>query len=110
MIDKDGENDTQVAEGYEPKWSPDGRQLLFTRNSEKQHGKGSILVINPDGTGANQVAEFESEDPQPNWFPDGRKIAFSSLHEKKAVIFSVNLDGSGLREVMAKRSSTVISP
>lgn len=68
------------------------------------------MVINPDGTGANQVAEFESEDPEPNWFPDGRKIAFSSLHEKKAVIFSVNLDGSGLREVMAKRSSTVISP
>ena len=35
VIDKDGQNDTQIAEGYDPKRSPDGRQLLFTRDSAR---------------------------------------------------------------------------
>lgn len=65
-------SDTQ---DHHPRWSPDGRQLLFVsdRNDVPQ------IWILPVGTGeARQVTTLSTGVSDPQWSPDGKCIVFSS--------------------------------
>lgn len=84
-----------------PSWSPDGR-IAFRRASESQ----SIWTMQPDGTGLAQVT-FDPGDTSPRWSPDGRQLAFLGYARTPEgavateVIFVVNADGSGRRQMTA---------
>jgi len=58
-----------------PRWSPDGRQLLFVSD---RGGKKQLYVVNRDGGEARQVTELEKGVSSPAWSPDSRSIAFVS--------------------------------
>ncbi len=57
-----------------PRWSPDGRQILFYSN---RSGKHEAWAIQPDGSGLRQLT-FESprDALEPIWSPDGGRIAY----------------------------------
>ncbi|MEX2300557.1 MAG: protein kinase [Bryobacterales bacterium] len=60
-----------------PRWSPDGRQILFFTN---RSGKSEAWTINPDGSQARQV----TDDPagavtHSIWSPDGRRTAHTQV-------------------------------
>ena len=55
----------------QPKWSADGRKLVFTRNTPFPH----LTTINADGSGL-KVLPVEGSTPE--WSPDGRKLAYFS--------------------------------
>jgi Tol biopolymer transport system component len=56
-----------------PKWSPDGNKIVFTR----MHGSvPEIYIINSDGT--NELFLSDSS-MYPNWFPDGNRIIYTKL-------------------------------
>jgi dipeptidyl aminopeptidase/acylaminoacyl peptidase len=50
-------------EGYHPKWSPDGKQIVYATG-------GQVFVINADGTGARKLYEGTS----PLWIPPVREM------------------------------------
>lgn len=59
-----------------PRWSPDGRRLLFCRQVE---GTGSLWVLPVDGPGeAVRVCERPEAVEDAVWSPDGTRIAFAS--------------------------------
>jgi dipeptidyl aminopeptidase/acylaminoacyl peptidase len=72
------------SESY-PRWSPNGREILFLTNREgddkKDDGKKSgpqVYVIRTDGGEARQVTSVEEGAQRPQWSPDGKRILFLS--------------------------------
>lgn len=57
-----------------PAWSPDGRQLAFTRRGKKEDTH-NIWLVGADGAGLRQLAHG-ARDASPAWSPDGKWIAF----------------------------------
>ncbi|MGB5816784.1 MAG: protein kinase [Thermoanaerobaculia bacterium] len=71
-----------------PKWSPDGRRLIFYGN---RSGNQQAWIINADGSGLRQLTEMpETEFHPPIWSPDGSRLATSSLQGEVTYIFDPN--------------------
>ena len=61
-----------------PRWSPDGKQLVFYNYSVGKPGK--IYVVSADGGGPRQLLPEDAEPKQdPDWSPDGKRIVFGSV-------------------------------
>jgi Tol biopolymer transport system component len=57
-----------------PTWSPDGRQIAFSREPiGTMGGSFQLLLMNADGTNVRRVAEMEGAGFSV-WVPDGKKI------------------------------------
>ena len=53
-------------------------------------------LVNPDGTGHQQITSNTTDDVNPVWSPNGQKIAFQSYRDGQAEIYVMNADGSGV--------------
>ncbi|PYR82409.1 MAG: hypothetical protein DMF87_01705 [Acidobacteria bacterium] len=64
-----------LGEIYNPSWSPDGKQILF---SAMQNGQSDLFLYQlADGT-VTRLTDDEYADLHPSWSPDGKTIAFAS--------------------------------
>jgi len=65
--------------GGTARWAPNGKEIVFAGSPTEP--RGSIRVVQPDGTGLKKVFE----DPKggtaaaPTWSPDGHKIMFALI-------------------------------
>lgn len=58
-----------------PRWSPDGKRILFESN---RSGEGQLWVIDVNGGEARQLTTISTEAGSGLWSPDGKWIAFVS--------------------------------
>ena len=75
----DGGDATQLTQGLafdaQPRWSPDGRRIVFTSD---RSGSDNIWTIAADGSDARQVTKLEAKRTEsPEWTPDGEYIIAS---------------------------------
>ena len=80
-----------VGAGVDPKWSPDGRRILFTR-------RGELHVMLPDGGEDKTIVSRTTPDqPLPQygiWSTDGKTIYFKAADaERRASIWGVPAEG-----------------
>ncbi len=87
---------TRHIEFWNPKWSPDGRTLVFESTLD---GRYSVYTIRADGTGLTRLTVNEFNNEQPTWSPDGTHIAFSSDESGHLDLFVMNADGTGRRRL-----------
>jgi Tol biopolymer transport system component len=66
-----------------PRWSPDGRSLVFYSN---RSGKYEAWKIDADGGGLEQLTRFDQPVYNPVWSPDGRRLAINLGSELGAVV------------------------
>jgi Tol biopolymer transport system component len=68
-------------------WSPDGTQLAFT-------SRGSVSVVNADGTRVHGVYAGSGTSLHPSWSFDSRTVAFESKSGSFWHVWLVGADGS----------------
>lgn len=101
---------TIYARDARPVWSPDGRRLAFLALEEAPAVEGRaqprrtvIYTVASDGSDLTRISETTSRPAmsQPAWSPDSGSIAFfKDTDDGVRILYSVNPDGSGLRELV----------
>lgn len=66
---------TATKKDRHPRWSPDGKQILFESN---RSGENQLWVIDVNGGEARQLTTIATEASNGIWSPDGKWIAFVS--------------------------------
>jgi len=81
-----------------PNWSPDGRSIVFSSNrADSQH---DLWVIRADGKNPRRITRtLGFDDWTAKWSPDGQRIAFWGVGPRVNHVYTVNVDGSELRQV-----------
>jgi eukaryotic-like serine/threonine-protein kinase len=60
-----------------PRWSPDGKQIVFTAG---QYGKPwKIFLVSAQGGATQELLSENLSEMDPTWSPDGKRIAFGRL-------------------------------
>jgi hypothetical protein len=81
----------EIAEGINPRWSPDGSQIAFVRAD-------GIYIMDPDTliskvilkqSLADPSGHFGEIDPLPRWSPDGEWIIYNRCEESNCEIFNI---------------------
>jgi CxxC motif-containing protein (DUF1111 family) len=85
--------------GFQPSFSPDGKQVVFGRRTNTPGSNTTIRVMNNDGTNLRQITADVAQDHSPAWSPDGTKIAFASNRTGRQQIFTMNPDGSNQTQI-----------
>jgi eukaryotic-like serine/threonine-protein kinase len=81
---RDGTDRVQLSEPpmypRQPRWSPDGAQILFMDSSAENLVK-AYIVSSEGGNPRRLLPDDSGPEDDPNWSPDGSKIAFSNSRE-----------------------------
>ena len=101
-VNPDGSGERRVTTGphvdSSPDWSPDGKELLFERQSLPPAAPSShVYRVKADGTGLTWIL---ANGHEPDWFRDGKRIAFTRDAGADARdLYIANRDGSGQRKI-----------
>jgi Tol biopolymer transport system component len=107
LINTDGSNPVQLTDdnfiNAYPRWSPDGKEIAFISN---KNGSYDLFIMNADGSNVRYLVSLTArgdleiiEALSISWSPDGSKIVFSSDYQGNFDIFTINKDGSNLRNI-----------
>jgi Tol biopolymer transport system component len=98
---------TKKAFDTESQWSPDGRQIAFTR--VKSGRQAAIFVVNADGTGLKQLTRYKLDAASPDWSPDGKTILFNTYWDspggRASNLFAISPSGGHRTALTHDRAS-----
>ena len=104
VMDDDGSNRRRLTHhprsDGSPSWSPDGKQIVFTRdigqNNVQQH---ELFLINADGTAERQLTNHPGLDTSTTWSPNGRYLAFTSSRTDSWQIHLMDMENGPIKQL-----------
>ncbi len=76
IMNADGSQHRFLAKGSNPRWAPDGKQILYLSEGEPRGTQIFVRWI-ADGGAPTQITHATEKLGDPHWSPDGKMIAFS---------------------------------
>ncbi len=89
-------SETVKGSSYKRQAAPSSLLIAFTSN---RTGDDDIFVINPDGSGQDNLTDNDAEDFNPVWSPDGSTIAFTSDRDGSLDIFIMDSLGDNAQNL-----------
>ncbi len=87
----------------EPRISPDGKQVMFTRTTtalDSGRRNADIWSVPADGSApSNELIGGDKTENSPRFTPDGRHIAFISNRDGAAQVYLADAGGGGVKQV-----------
>lgn len=117
VVDVAGGEARQLTHGpssaLEPRWSPDGRRLVFTRmrDGRTDGHRSDVWVIDEDGGEARAVTQRSAHSMSPAFSPDGSSIVYYGSEREgdaRRVVWLVST-GGGDERVLASEDDEVAS-
>lgn len=101
-MNADGSNLQQLTDDQNedafPRWSPDGKYVVFDRAVSDDV---QILAIDTDNSAPSVLFDEPGKNASPDWSPDGTQIVFVSDRDGDDLdIFVADFDGSNIRQLM----------
>jgi Tol biopolymer transport system component len=115
VIEADGSGEETLAQADQgvflgsPSWSPDGKQIAYTRASfAGQRLELTLHVMRSDGSNAMQIAR---QAAQPAWSPDGKHIAFVSIADQQfGEIYVADANGRNATRLTTSKKANDTAP
>lgn len=96
LMDRNGKDARNIVSGWDPTWSPDGKQILFASDRE---GGTQLFIANRNGTEPHRVTNLPSIRGRSDWSPDGQWIVTYSGPAWNREVYIMNVDGSNVRQL-----------
>lgn len=84
------------ASGWDPTWSPDGRQILFASDSK---GPVQLYAVGLDGKNMRTVTSLPAVRGRSDWSADGNFIVTYSGPAWNREVYIMNADGTNVRQL-----------
>lgn len=82
--------------GWDPTWSPDGKQVLFASDSE---GPVQLYAVGLNGRGPRTVTNLPAIRGRSDWSADGNYIVTYSGPAWERELYIMNADGTNVRQL-----------
>jgi TolB protein len=94
MMDRDGQDADKISRvsGWDPTWSPDGKDILFT--SDMEDGAIQLFRIAANGKQLHRVSALSGIRGRSDWSPNGQFIVTYSGDPWAHEVYIMTVDGS----------------
>jgi len=90
-------NNLPGIEGWDPTWSPDGKQILYAATNNS--GSNQLFVIRANGRNNHQISNLPAIRGRSDWSPDGQSIVTYSGEPWHREVYIMSADGSNAHQV-----------
>jgi Tol biopolymer transport system component len=103
VLDSNGQNKRQLTDNdlydeFQPRWSPDGKQIVFVRimNAEREFWQ-DIFILDTNSLTERRITHSSYFKEYPQWSPDGQQILFQG----EDGLYLISQDGTNQRSLLS---------